>query len=93
MVQPGTLGGSAKFGAHRIPGEAFAVMGEQELCWPPGSCMRDGPAAGSGFDDLIDDGEDVVIEWHHPFGVEFSQRNFQPRTLAGDFMDAVEFQI
>ena len=43
--------------------------------------------------DPIDEGNSVVIEGHHPFGIELSQWDFQPCALAGDFVDAVEFEF
>jgi len=44
---------------------------------------------GSNHDQL----EGVVVERHHPFGVELAERDFQPGALTGDLVDAVEFEV
>lgn len=41
-------------------------------------------------DDAVDERDGFLIEGHHAFGVQHAQRNFQPCTLPGDFVQAVE---
>ena len=37
--------------------------------------------------------EDLVVERDHPFGVELAERDLQPAAVAGDFVDAVQFEV
>ena len=68
-------------------------MGEQEVGGYAGAGMAHGASWGSGGGDSVDDGEHLVVEWHHAFGVEFAQRDLQPAALTGYFVDAVEFEV
>ena len=38
-------------------------------------------------------GESLLIQRHHPFAVEFAERDFQPGSGAGDLVHAVEFEV
>lgn len=44
-------------------------------------------------DDAVDQCDGFLIKGHHPFAVQLAQWHLQPRTLAGDFVHAVQFQV
>ena len=56
-----------------------------------GVWQRTSGCAGSG--DPVDQINGLVVERDHPFGVELPERNLQPGTVPGDFVDAVEFEV
>ena len=44
-------------------------------------------------DDAVDEGDGLVVEGHHSFGVELAEGDLQPRTVARDLVDAVELEV
>jgi hypothetical protein len=48
---------------------------------------------GSELDDPVDHLEGLGIEGDHAFGGEFAERDFQPRAVPVDLVDAVQLEI
>ena len=69
------------------------MVGEEELSAPPGSGVREWATLRTGGDNAVDQGDRLVVERHHPLGVELAKRDFQPGAVAWDLVDAVEFQV
>jgi hypothetical protein len=44
-------------------------------------------------DDPVDQLKGLLVDGHHPLGVELAQRDFQPCPRAGNLVHAVQFQI
>ncbi len=87
------MGDPGEHVAQLVDGDAAAVVGEQELGGPPGAGVRQRPARGAVGDDAVDQGDGLLIERHHPFGVQLAERHLQPGTLPGDLVHAVEFEV
>jgi hypothetical protein len=87
------LRGPGQLVAQRLGGQPAAVVGEQELCALAGARVRDRRAARAVRHDPVDQRDGLVVQGHHPLGVQLAERHLQPRSLAGHFMDAVQFQV
>jgi hypothetical protein len=61
MSEPGGAGGPAEFLTQCVLGQALAVVGEQELSWPPGARVRDRPAWRAGGDDPVEQDEGFIV--------------------------------
>ena len=68
-------------------------MGEQELDRLAGARVRQRPAGRAVRDDPVDQVEGLVVDGHHPLGVQLAQRDLQPGPGAGDLVHAVQFQV
>jgi hypothetical protein len=44
-------------------------------------------------DDPVDDIEGLVIDRHHPLGVQLAQGHLQPASRAGNLVHAVQFEV
>jgi hypothetical protein len=44
-------------------------------------------------DDAVDQVEDLCVDGHHPFGVEFAVGDHQPAAMIGNLVDAVQLEI
>ena len=47
----------------------------------------------AGGDDPVDEGDGLVVEGDHAFGVELTERDFQPGAVPGDLVHTVQFQV
>jgi hypothetical protein len=69
------------------------MVGEEELRRPSAAGVwyrAPGRACG---DDTVDQAHRLVIERHHPLGVELAERHLEPGAVAWHLMDTVELQV
>jgi len=87
------LRGAIEFQAQRLLSQAPAVVGEEELRGSSTSRVRKRSALGACRGDSIDQGDGLVVQGHHPLGIQLAQRNLEPRSVAGNFVHAIELEI
>ena len=93
VPEPGLFGGAVELEAQGGLAESPAVVGEEELDETPGARVDERTSLGARGDDAVDEGDRLVVEGDHPFGVELAERDLQPRAVARDLVDAVEFEV
>ncbi|BCO36221.1 hypothetical protein MHEC_28590 [Mycobacterium heckeshornense] len=86
-------GGAGKFVAQDVHRYAAPLMSEQELDRLAGAWVWQWLAGRAVRDDAVDQLEGLVVDGHHPLGVELAQRNLQPGPGAGNLMHTVQFQV
>jgi hypothetical protein len=93
MPQATVCGSSVEFFSQSLLAETAAVVSKQELDGPPRTWVWDRAAIRACGDYAVDQGHRLVVERHHPFGVELAKRDLQPGAIALQLMDAVELEI
>ena len=93
MADAGLFAGPVEFESQRLLAEPSAVVGEEELGRRPVRGCGSGRPSRAGGDDPVDQGDGLLVEGHHPLGVEFAERDFQPGAVAGDLVHAVELEV
>lgn len=69
MSDPHGLGAAGQLLADRRLGQSAAVVGEEELGWPPGARVRQRLAGRAGGTDPVDQFDGLVVEGDYAFGV------------------------
>ena len=86
-------GGADQFGAQDVHRDAASLVGEQELDRLAGARVRQRLARRAVRDDPVDELQSLIVDGHHPLGIELAQRNLQPGPGAGHLMHAIKFQV
>ena len=93
VADAGRLAGPIEFEAQSLLGQPSSVVGKEELRGSACARVRERPTLRPGGADPVDQSDSLIVEGHHPLGVEFAERNFEPRPIAGDLVHAVEFEV
>jgi len=86
-------GGTDHFVAQDVHRDTASLVGEQELDQLTGARVRQRLARRAVRDNPVDQLKGLVVDGHHPFGVELAQRDLQPGPGAGNLVHAIQFQV
>jgi hypothetical protein len=92
-VQSGRLGNRGQLLAQCAPRDPPALVGQQELHQSAAAWVAERAPRRTVGGDTIDDHQRLVIQRHHPLGIQLPERDLEPGALAWYLMHAVELQV
>jgi len=86
-------GGAMKLVAQDVHRDTASLVGEQELDQLTGARVRQRLARRAVRDNPVDQLKGLLVDGHHPLGVELAQRDLQPGPGTGNLVHTIQFQI